>query len=187
MDRQLLERLLKTRILEPLEKDRLYELYVLFEIMAALGKPFEINLIKSGAEAIATYKLDTTDVKVFYQKASGLLENSVYKNVFDNYELDVSLRRPDIVLQIKTEKESKLLIVEVKRSINDDYIVDSVYKVLGYLADFKTQFPNEGQKPKALLVVWSIKRKNPNIPLAPQEIIILGASEIRDYVKELLS
>jgi hypothetical protein len=44
------------------------------------------------------------------------------------------------------------MIIEVKRTRDQGYILDSVYKTLGYLSDFKdTVGPNT---PMAILVVW---------------------------------
>jgi hypothetical protein len=64
----------------------------------------------------------------------------------------VSLRRPDILLEFNAETcDFKLL--EVKRTQNKRYIVDSVYKVLGYLKDFEKCFTS-GKMPHAILVVW---------------------------------
>jgi hypothetical protein len=177
IDKQALKEIIEKRVLEPLERDSLYELYVLFEVMDSLGEPKEINLIRPKAESIGTYEVEGETVRVYFQKASGVLEESEYTQIFEDYDIDVSLRRPDIVL--KFEKRNRLLIIEVKRTRDADYIIDSVYKVLGYLADFHNHFPPE-QKPKGLLVVWNIKR----IRKTSQDIAIIGHDEIRNFVQE---
>jgi hypothetical protein len=179
MDESMLRELIEKRILEPLEKDTLYELFVLFEVMDSLGTPEEINLIRPGAQAIGKYKIGEETVSVYFQKVKGLFERSEYKQIFDDYELDVSSRRPDITLYF--ERKDTFLIIEVKRTINRDYIVDSVYKVLGYLADFDKHFRKE-QKPKGVLVVWAIQR----LKRTEQEISILAHNEVSEYIKDII-
>jgi len=183
LDIEVLEQLIEKRILEPLERDTLYELFVLFEVidsMNKIGKLEELNLIRSGAEAIGTFKVRGQTVRVYFQRIKGLLERSKYKQIFEDYDLDVSLRRPDIILHV--EEQNKLLIIEVKRTKDKKYIVDSVYKVLGYIADFEEHFAQK-QKLRGVLVVWSnIKR----LRKTEQAIAILSHNEIRDFIKETI-
>jgi len=178
MDRDMLKKLVEKKVLEPLERDTLYELYVLFEVMDSLGKPEELNLIKSGAQSIGAFKIGEKTVRVYFQRVRGLFKESNYKQIFDDYELDVSLRRPDIILRF--ENNGRFLMIEVKRTTNPGYIVDSVYKVLGYLADFRKHF-GEKQKPKGVLVVWKIRR----VGKTKQDVTILAHNEVADFVKEL--
>ena len=44
-------------------------------------------------------------------------------------------------VKVYFQKEDKVVLLEVKRSSDKGYIVDSAYKVLGYLADFKKTLP----------------------------------------------
>ena len=67
------------------------------------------------------------------------------------------------------------------RHEDKDYIVDSVYKVLGYLADFSKQFPKK-QKPKGILVVWDIKRINET----EQEIVIFSNDQVKTEIRKIL-
>ena len=180
IDEDTLRGLVEKRVLEPLEKDALYELYVLFEVMESIGKPEEINLIRSGAKAIGTYRIGEKTVYVYFQRVAGLLEESQYKQIFEDYALDVSSRRPDIILQFP--EQNKFVIIEVKRTINKDYIVDSLYKVLGYLADFKKHFGEE-QKPKGVLVVWDIQQ----LRESEQEVSILGHKQVGKFIKQIIS
>jgi hypothetical protein len=174
-----LKELIEKRILEPLERDTLYEIFVLFEIMNSFGSPQELNLLKSDAKAVGTFKVGKTTLTIFFQKSSDLLRQSKYKDLFENYDLYVASRRPDILLRLN-ESNTKF-IVEVKRTKNRNYIVDSVYKVLGYLADFEKEFP-PGQKPKGILVVWdNIKQ----VKETEQDIIILTHEKITEYFEGL--
>jgi hypothetical protein len=175
-----LKKFIEQKILEPLEKDTLYELYVLFQIVDSLGDSKQINLIRPGAEVFASVKLGEETVKVYYQKPTAVLKESEYKEIFSCYDLDVNLRRPDIILQF--EKKNRIVLVEVKRSSDKGYIVDSAYKVLGYLADFKKSFLNN-QKPKAALVVWNIKR----IEKSNQELVILCHNSLKEGLWEIIN
>jgi len=178
MDREMLKKLVEKKILEPLEWNTLYELYVLFEVMNSLGKPMELGLIKAGAQSIGAFKIGEETIRVYFQRVRGLFRESKYKQIFEDYELDVSLRRPDLILHF--EKEGKFLIIEVKRTTNKEYIVDSVYKVLGYLADFRKHF-GEKQKPKGVLVVWDIKR----VAKTEQDVSLVAHNEVADFIKDL--
>jgi hypothetical protein len=77
----------------------------------------DIFLIRPGADAFASVQVRNETVKVYFQKPTAVLSESEYKEIFNNYNLDVDFRRPDILT------------------------VDSAYKVLGYLADFKKTLP----------------------------------------------
>ena len=178
-DKKMLKELIEKRILEPLQKDTLYELFVLFEILNSFGTPEELNLIKSGAESIGTFKVGEEKVTVYFQRISGLLHNSKYRQIFEDYAFDVALRRPDIIL--KLHEQNKFFIVEVKRTKSRNYIVDSVYKVLGYLADFSNNFSDQ-QKPKGILVVWDIKR----VKETEQDIIILSNKQVGGEIKKII-
>lgn len=114
----------------------------------------EARLVGGGERSLPQFKMCRGEdvVDIFYQNVPpSLAASSVYKDLFADYGLDVSLRRPDIVLNVNTTTYRGPLIVEVKRSRNRRYIVDAVYKVLGYLQDFKANFTE--LRPKALLVV----------------------------------
>lgn len=178
-DEKALRELIEKRILEPSEKDTLYEIFVLFKIMSSLGDPEELGLIRSGAESIGTFKVGDEAIHIYFQRIKGLFDESKYKQIFDNYELDVSLRRPDIIIEF--EKQGRFLLVEVKRTDDTHYIVDSVYKVLGYLADFSRYFPSK-QKPKGVLVVWDIKR----VRKTEQDITIIAHNEVADFAREMI-
>lgn len=180
LDKKTLRQLIEERVLKPLKEDALYELFVLFETMNSLGKPEELNLIRSGAEAIAKYKIGEEIVHVYFQRTKDLFTTSEYKRIFDDYDLNVSSRRPDITLYF--EREHKFVIMEVKLTKDRDYIVDSVYKVLGYLADFKRHFPKE-QKPKGVLVVWGGFQR---LRKTEQEVRILAHNEVSEYIEETI-
>jgi hypothetical protein len=144
-------------VLKPLNRDTLYEVYILFVTMASLEQTGWIRenfrLIGYGKGAILHYKYDNTTLQVYYQTLPvSFAQNSLYTNLLRKHKIDVNLRRPDILLEFNTETcDFKLL--EVKRTQNKRYIVDSFYKVLGYLKDFENSFTSR-KMPHAILVVW---------------------------------
>ena len=182
-DYVVLRNIVEERVLVPLSDDTLYELFILFEIIRVLGPPIQMRLIDYTTKEIATFRIGGKSVKLYYQRVRDLLESSKYKQMFEDYDLPVAARRPDMILVLEIEGK-KVLLVEVKRSSDKDYISDSVYKVLGYLADFEEEFQKD-QKPKAVLVVWDITRIGNSV----QDIQILTRNDIdriKDYASSVL-
>ena len=181
-----LREVIEKKVLEPLSPDVLYELFVLFKIMQTLGgekgvgKLKELNLIKPSSVNVAIYSVGNELVKLYYQHVPFESEKSRYKQIFEEYpSLNVSARRPDIVLE--WVKEEKFLIIEVKRTKNKNYIVDSAYKVLGYLKDFWEYFP-EKQKPQGALVVWDYGERCEG--RAKHDVTIIAHDEIEDFFRK---
>lgn len=124
-----------------------------------------------------TLEKNGMNVELFYQTIPPEMgKASTYKSIFSEYNLDASMRRPDVTVRVTWPTgQTQRLIVEVKRTRDQRYILDSVYKTLGYLADFKdTIGPNS---PLALLVIWDgiIRTKSLNSTVPVQ---ILTASEL---------
>lgn len=143
-------------VLKPLNRDTLYEIYILFltiETLEQLGWQREhLRLVGYGDGAVVHYKNDSKILRVYYQTLPVVFsENSLYTNLMRTYSVDAKLRRPDMLFEFG-EHDFKLL--EVKRTQNKHYIVESVYKVLGYLKDFEKCF-EPGQIPQAVLVIWN--------------------------------
>jgi len=177
----------ENRVLEPLNPDILFELYVLFKIMETLGgkdgigKLEELNLIRHGSVSVALYSVGDELVRVYYQHVPFDREKSHYIQIFEKYpSLNVSARRPDIILE--WPRENKFVLIEVKRTIDKNYIVDSAYKVLGYLKDFEEYFPGT-QRPQGLLVVWDYGKKVEKMDV--QDIVILAHDEIEGFLRNL--
>lgn len=184
-EESLLKELLERRVLEPWSRDTLYEVYVLLEIIDAflnMTKEVDLRLIWSKANEVAKFNINDQSVKVYYQR--GLFEESKYKDIFERYDLNVASRRPDIIIEFENGNGKRYWLVEVKRTINREYIVDGAYKVLGYLADFEDYFDDKDQRPKAALVVWHIDRKGEG---EEQDITILSKDDIREFARQIAS
>lgn len=180
----LLRNLLRKKQLAPEDLDDLFEVWtllVLVEVHLRQGWELQEAILIGGDTSPKRPKFtlfkDGATVEMFYQTVpSEMGRNSAYKSIFSEYDLDASMRRPDITVRVTWPTgQVQRLIVEVKRTRDQRYILDSVYKTLGYLSDFKdTIGPNT---PLAMLVVWDgiMRTKAEGSPLPVQ---ILTASEL---------
>lgn len=150
-------KLIEKQILEPLNDDKLFEIYVLFKTINFfdnLEGNLDMGLLKPGLNYIAQYESEEMKVCIFHQQMPYIFsQNSKNKDIFEFYDLNVGLRRPDLILKIEINEKKLYYIIEVKRTKERGYIVDSVYKVLGYLSDFEKCLDPE-EKPQGILVVW---------------------------------
>lgn len=146
-------------VLKPLSRDTLYEVYILFVTLASLAQAGwnreSFRLIGYGKGAITHYKYGNTTLHIYYQTLpTTFAQNSLYTNLLRKYQIDVSLRRPDIIFKFDFDNGCyDFKLIEIKRTQNKHYLVDSIYKVLGYLKDFEQCFL-PGQLPYAILVGW---------------------------------
>lgn len=174
----LLGTLLRGRQMAPENLDDLFEIWTLLTFIERhIDEGWEIvdaRLIGGeGSPKRPKFVLqkDGRKAEIYYQTVpQAISKSSVYKAIFDDYDLDVAQRRPDITWEVETADGVQTMIVEVKRTQDPGYIVDSVYKTLGYIADFKTVIGPS--MPMALLVVWKgvAATKSPHVD-APIRIL----------------
>lgn len=139
-----LDRELEGHILEPLNKDALFEIAVLFKIMEVAEKcgwvEIKTGLLGGKSKVVSVYKRNNVTMKIYTQTLPlDFKENSIYGPLMNSYNLSDRLRRPDIILEFENDSRlcRRFLIVEVKRSKNRAYLADGAYKLLGYLKDFE--------------------------------------------------
>jgi hypothetical protein len=180
----LLRNLLRRKQLAPEDLDDLFEVWTLLGLVEVhLRQGWELReAILIGGDTSPkrpkfTLDKDGATVEIFYQTIPTEMGNSsAYKSIFSEYDLDASMRRPDVTVRVTWPTgHVQRLIVEVKRTRDQRYILDSVYKTLGYLSDFKDAVgPNS---PLAMLVVWDgILRTKTGGP--PLPVRILTAAEL---------
>jgi hypothetical protein len=150
---------LKGNILEPLNKDTLYEIAVLFKtLQTALEcgwKEERVGLIGGSSKSISKLTKGNLKLRLYYQRMpSNMASISKYGDIMTDYGLSEKLRRPDIILEFSNGQKKNYVIVEVKRSQKRDYLVDGTYKLLGYLKDFEL-LNNDNSKISGFLVGWS--------------------------------
>ncbi|MEN2465628.1 hypothetical protein [Ornithinibacillus sp. JPR2-1] len=154
-----LEEVLNIKTLEPLNKDTLYEIAVLFKFFSATRRngwiEKNIGLIGGSSSIISHFKLGTKKLKVYYQSIPKEFEKeSRYGPLMNKYGLSDRFRRPDIVVEVTNRTKKSYYIIEVKRSNKRGYLVDGAYKLFGYLKDFESVKGNENNL-SGVLVGWS--------------------------------
>ena len=172
-------------VLKPLNRDTLYEVYILFVTLTSLEQAGwnreNLKLIGYGKGAVAHYTFENKILRVYYQIPTTLAQNSLYIDLMKQYGLDVSLRRPDILLEFDNNKcDFKLL--EVKRTQDKRYILDSFYKVLGYLKDFEKCLISENM-PNGMLVVWDGVEGTSEID---NVVAVLNRHNFRSFLEKII-
>lgn len=174
-------------VLKPLNRDTLYEVYILLNTLISLEQAGwnreGLRLIGYGKGAVARYVSNNASISVYYQTLpKTIAENSLYIDLMNKYGLDASLRRPDIFLEFYNNTYDVKLL-EVKRTNDKQYILDSFYKVLGYLKDFEKCF-NSKITPSGMLVVWegvgSISNMQENV------VAILNRHNFRIFIEQTI-
>ncbi|MFW6026660.1 MAG: hypothetical protein ACOCRX_09985, partial [Candidatus Woesearchaeota archaeon] len=179
---------LKNRILKPLNNNVLYELYVFFNILDVIEgqgwKLKSVNLIGGNSESVSVYSKNNETIKIYYQNLpKKLKEKSIYGNYLDFYDLNCRSRRPDVII----EKDSqKYCIIEVKRSANRGYIVDGVYKLMGYLKDFEKRVTNGVSGVKGILTAWELPGNERINFINKQELLLADHNTFKDLVEKIL-
>lgn len=107
-------------MLKPLSRDTLYEVYILFVTITSLEQAGwsreHFRLIGYGNGAVAHYKNGDATLRIYYQTLPATLaQNSLYTNLLRKYQIDVSLRRPDILLEFDAER-CNFKLLEIKRT-----------------------------------------------------------------------
>ena len=173
------------RVWLPPEADKLFELWVLFAIVRSLEREgwqvafLRLIGITGGSAPTFVLRKDSREIRIAYQAIpAALLRTSRYKQILDTYDIDGSARRPDILLSAPGSGRALHLLVEAKLTSDRDYIVDSIYKVLGYLGDFETSLA-DSPLPRGVLVVWS-GVGNSRLPDAAHPMIVLDHVAVRE-------
>ena len=138
--------LLAVNWLEPLSDDDLFELFILamtIEIVAvdfAFGDPVEYGLVTANRGHIALFKKNGVSLRIFFDQSpsSAIDADDEYTSVIKRYVgVTGSARRPDILVVTDNGMSRRTALLEVKRSTDGRYISDSIYKVFGYLFDYR--------------------------------------------------
>ena len=190
-DKDVLKKLLNERIIKTANGDKLYEIYVFFNLVKTLPGFWEGKLLYSGNDYSTTCKQDDLSITVHYQKTPDALKGiSEYLEIIENYEIKGSTRSPDVIIEFEKNNKTFYRLVEVKNSSSEGYVRDSLYKVMGYYKDFKHISRTENfdftEKYPVVLVTWggiSVKKQyNP----FDDEIIILNRKEFINSLDRLL-
>lgn len=150
--------------LEPVSDDDLFELFVLtlvLEILRtefAFGDPASVSLIRPRGSHVVTRfeRQDGVQVSVSFDRSPTFVDPdaSEYLAVLSNYVgINAMPRRPDVSIIVRRPKGAqRQLLIECKKSSDDRYQRDSVYKALGYLRDFNSLWKDAPtQHPKVIV------------------------------------
>jgi len=139
--------LLAVNWLEPLNDDDLFELYVLLltiDVIAlelGFGEPIEYGLVTSRRGHVAKFECSRGSIEVFFDQSATTalgIRTMVQKVIASHSGISGSSRRPDIILRLKDEAGVRVALVEMKRTDDGRYVSDSIYKVFGYLFDYRS-------------------------------------------------
>jgi len=171
--------------LEPIASDDLFELYTLVKVLECLrerfGPPVSTGLIRAGRRQIAEFSAPRALIRVHFDQSpvTAFGSSSEYKATLEGYEgFRATSRRPDIILSSVAEGQpNRFLLVECKKSEDDGYTRDSVYKALGYLRDFAGLWHDGATSPKALVVFPNTILKKLGIARTQRDLWLVGADD----------
>jgi hypothetical protein len=180
--------LLQGNWLEPIKDDNLFELYTLVLVLdvlakeCGLGEPERYGLIRRDREAVATFRKGAVTAEVYFDQSPVTFTNikSEYNTIMKDYpDLRGSARRPDITIRfIFGGGTQQYLILEVKKSEDEKYGRDSVYKVLGYLRDFGELWTGAATRsPNAVLVFPQSIARRPNPDKRSRDLVFVSGNE----------
>jgi hypothetical protein len=189
-------RLLSQGWIAPLSDDDLFELYALVLAMDVIerelgfGEPTTYGLIRTGRREVAAFERgDGWRAAVFFdQSPNAALNNQVseYKRILsDYYGLAGAEHRPDVLIRFTDPTGTvRVVLLEVKKTSDDEYTRSSVYKCLGYLRDFAELWSARPlEMPKVLLLFPT------GIEVADaasrRDLMLIGGDQ-RDRLAELL-
>jgi hypothetical protein len=179
-----LRALLGDRVWLPPEPDRVFELLVLFQVILTLEDAgwtvASLRLLGAGNGSRPAFVLGRGDCRVrvgFQGMPPRFLAFSQYTSLLESYGIDGNARRPDLIITAEGPGGPLYLLLEAKLTEDRNYVVDSIYKTLGYLADFEVALlpsPN----PQGVLITWgginAPPTRNPKDP-----ILILDEAGLR--------
>lgn len=148
--------------LEPVSDDDMFELYSLTLVIDVIaqelgfGEPEEYGLVTSGRGHVAAFRNEHGRLRVvFDQNPSAILRSQDrYRSIVAAHRgVTGNARRPDISIVYDGPESQRFVIVEVKRTANDRYVSDSIYKVFGYLYDFAAFWMPGHPSPRSILLI----------------------------------
>lgn len=180
--------LLQGNWLEPINDDNLFELYTLVVVLDVLakecgmGEPDRYGLIRRDREAVATFRRGDVRADVYFDQSPVTFTNirSEYTTILKDYpDLQGSARRPDITVRFTFgDGTQQYLMLEVKKSEDEKYGRDSVYKVLGYLRDFRELWAGVATEfPKAVLVFPQSVARKPNANESNRDLVFVSGND----------
>ena len=132
--------LINKQILEPMNDNKLYEIYLLFKLIEVLPEEeLKLNLLRPNGRFIAQSVLNDKTVSIYYQKLPKSFKSTSKRHVLSNIyrKFGIGTAIPDIIVEIEDEEGISYRIIEVKNSVEKDYLKEGLNEVLAYLTDFE--------------------------------------------------
>ena len=132
--------LINKQILEPMNDNKLYEIYLLFKLIEVLPEEeLKLNLLRPNGRFIAQSVLNDKTVSIYYQKLPKSFKSTSKRHVLSNIyrKFGIGTAIPDIIVEIEDEEGIRYRIIEVKNSVEKDYLKEGLNEVLAYLTDFE--------------------------------------------------
>lgn len=130
----------------PISTDHLFEVYTLVKTLETLqsgmtASPAGIGLVRKGRGAVATFEQGAKTVRVHFDQSPltmKLVRHSWYAAIMRDYPSRKAMSvRPDITIAVDDDGVQRLVFVECKNSKDPNYVGRGVYKLIGYLDDFR--------------------------------------------------
>lgn len=177
--------LLRRGWFQPIRDDDIFEVYLLLLLLDVLeteigaGPPTKYGLVRSGRAAVAEFEPKASArIRVFFDQGPSTFvsSNSEYIRVSRAYGLTVAERRPDISLLVEGPHRSAVFFLEAKKTGDDRYERDSVYKALGYLRDFEAVWQKAVVSvPRVAVVYPEMASPASKFVEASERLVLLGA------------
>ena len=156
--------------LAPVNDDDLFELYALALTLDVLsdecgfGAPSEYGLVLRGRSHVALFPMSGMKATLYFDQTPAATYGlkTRYSQVLSCWEgVSGGERRPDIMVEFERNGAKHVLLVEIKRTDDDRYRRDSIYKVFGYLYDFHALWKSANLPRAALLFPDKIESREP--------------------------
>jgi len=186
--------LLRRGWFEPIQDDDIFELYLLVTILDVIekelgaGAPVQYGLVRAHRSAVAEFAMSGKRIKIYFDQGPSAYSqaSSEYLRVARAYGLSVAERRPDLAVIVEGAKRNALLFVEAKKTSDDRYERDSVYKALGYLRDFATSWESAPDNVPRVVVAYPAMSVPGTGFKEPNEQLVLVSAASRTRIADVL-
>ena len=186
-DKFVLRDLVENRLIKAADSDKLYEIYVFFNLIKALPESKDLSLLYSGNDYSVKSQIGDVGITVYYQKTpQNLRKESEYLEILDNYEINKSVKSPDVIIEFEKNDDVYYRLVEVKNSSQTEYVRESLYKVMGYYKDFERSNKYVENYP-IVLVMWGGISISSDYEPFKDKIIILNRLEFLNNVEKIIN
>ena len=132
--------LINKQILEPLNDNKLYEIYLLFKLIDALPQDnLKLNLLRPESGFIAQSFYNDKIIRLYYQKLpEGFGKKSKRSAISDSYDdFGIGAGEPDIIVEICENNSKRFRLIEIKNSSRNETLKRGLNEVYAYLKEYE--------------------------------------------------